>query len=452
MTTMSAKGFIIPALLICAVSVCAFSRDGGSSPANDWENPEVIGRNKEPGHCTLMVYPDVETALGCDRNASPYHQSLNGKWKFNCVVKPADRPMDFYKPDFDVSGWAEIPVPSNWEMHGYDKPIYLNMQYPHPTNPPYIAHDYNPVGSYRRQFTIPDSWDGWQVFLHFDGVISAFYLWVNGQMVGYSEDSMTPAEFNITPYLQKGTNTLAAQVYRWCDGSYLEDQDMFRMSGIYRNVYLFAAPSVHIRDFAVRASLDDQYKDGVLMIRPKVAVYKQMDLNGWTVQAQLYDGKQAILSQPLSINVLDRIINERYPQRDNVPFALMRTTVPNVKPWSDETPNLYTLVLTLCDADGKVVEAESSRIGFRTVEIKDGQFFVNGRSIRFFGTNRHEHDPDTGKAVSVERMIQDIKLMKANNINALRMSHYPNDPRMYELCDQYGIYVMDEANVETHGV
>ncbi len=451
MMSRNAKRSLVGVLLILAAPACGFSQDGGSSLANDWENPEVVGRNKEPGHCTLMVYPDVETALACDREASPYHQSLNGNWKFNCVVKPADRPVDFHKPEFDVSGWAEIPVPSNWEMHGYDKPIYLNIRYPHPTNPPYIAHDYNPVGSYRRQFTIPDSWDGRQVFLHFDGVISAFYVWVNGQMAGYSEGSMTPAEFNITPYLQKGTNTLGAQVYRWCDGSYLEDQDMFRLSGIYRNVYLFATPAVHIRDFFVRATLDDQYEDGVLMIRPKLATYKKMELKGWTVQAQLYDGKQAILAQPLSIDV-QRVLHESYPQRDNVRFALMRANVPGIKPWSDEMPNLYTLVLTLHDATGKTVEAESCRVGFRTVEIKDGQFFVNGRSIKFFGTNRHEHDPDTGKAVSVARMVQDIKLMKANNINAVRTSHYPNDPKWYELCDEYGIYLMDETNLETHGV
>lgn len=448
---MRAKWLVLPATLVLAMPLCGLCAEDKSTTANDWENPEVVGRNKEPGHCTLMVYADVETALACNTAASPYFQSLNGKWRFNCVTKPADRPADFYKPDFDVSKWAEIPVPANWEMQGYDKPIYLNIRYPHPTNPPYIAHDYNPVGSYRRQFTVPDSWDGRQVFLHFDGVISAMYVWINGQMVGYSEDSMTPAEFNVTPYLHKGENTLAAEVYRWCDGSYLEDQDMFRMSGIYRNVYLFAAPEVHIRDFAVRATLDDQYKDGVLQIRPKLATYGQIETKGWTVQAQLYDGKQPVLSQPLSVEI-DRILNESYPQRDNVRFGLLRATIPNVKPWSDETPNLYTLVLTLNDAQGKVVEAESSRIGFRTVEIKDGQFFVNGRSIKLFGTNRHEHDPDTGKAVSVARMIEDIKLMKANNINALRMSHYPNDPHMYELCDRFGLYVMDEANLETHGV
>ena len=418
----------------------------------DWENPEVTGRNKEPGHCTLVPYPDIETAVAGQGEASPFYQSLNGKWRFKCVRKPEDRPMDFYRPDFDVSGWAEIPVPSNWEMQGYDKPIYLNMRYPHPTNPPYIAPDYNPVGSYRRLFTIPDAWKDRQVFLHFDGVMSAFYVWINGRLVGYSEDSMTPGEFNITPCLKPGDNTIAVQVYRWCDGSYLEDQDMFRMSGIYRNVYLFAAPSVHIRDFAVRATLDDQYKDGILMIRPKLAAYEETDLKDWTVQAQLYDAdRKAVLAEPLKIAAKD-IVGERYPQRDNVAFALARATVSGVKQWSDELPNLYTLVLTVNDPSGKLIEAESCRVGFRRVEIKDGQFFVNGRSIRFFGTNRHEHDPDSGRAIPVSRMIEDIKLMKSHNINAVRTSHYPNDPRWYDLCDQYGIYLMDEANVETHGV
>ncbi len=450
MSNIVAKWLMVPAVLMLSMPVL---RASGGSPVNDWENPEVVGRNKEPGHCTLMPYPDVETALACAREVSPFFQSLNGPWKFNCVRKPDDRPRDFYQPDFDVSGWAEIPVPSNWEMHGYDHAIYLNIRYPHPTNPPYIAHDYNPVGSYRREFTIPDAWAGRQTFLHFDGVQSAFYVWINGRMVGYSEDSMTPAEFNITPYLQKGKNLIAVEVYRWSDGSYLEDQDFIRFSGIQRNVCLFSTPSEHIRDFFVRATLDDRYQDGVLMIRPKLALYQEgAQIKGWTVQAQLYDSdRKAVLAQPLSVNV-QRILGEQYPQRDNVPFALMQTTVPNVKKWSDETPNLYTLVLTLHDDSGKIVEAESCRVGFRKVEIKDGQFFVNGRSIRFFGVNRHEHDPDSARAVPVSRMIEDIKLMKSNNINAVRTAHYPNDPRWYDLCDQYGIYLMDEANLETHGV
>ncbi len=429
------------------------ARAADSAPrAPDWENPEVVGINKEPGHCTLIPYLDLEQALAADRAASPLCKSLNGNWKFNCVRTPADRPVDFYKPEYDVSGWTEIPVPSNWEMQGYDKPIYLNIRYPHPTNPPYIAHDYNPVGSYRRQFTIPDAWNGKQVFLHFDGVMSAFYVWINGRMAGYSEDSMTPAEFNITEYLKPGANTLAAEVYRWCDGSYLEDQDMFRMSGIYRNVYLFATPQVHIRDFSVRTDLDENYTDATLMIRPKIANYAGRDVKGWNIEAQLYDAdKKPALPEPLSQPVFS-IIGERYPQRDNVRFALLEAQIRNPRKWSDETPNLYTLALTLKDAAGQAVEIESCRVGFRKVEIKDGQFFVNGRSVRFFGTNRHEHDPDHGRAIPVSRMLEDIKLMKANNINALRMSHYPNDPQMYDLCDEYGIYVMDEANLETHGV
>jgi len=227
----------------------------------DWENPDVVGINKEPGHCTLIPYSGIETALKADRKASRFYKSLNGNWKFHWVNKPADRPLDFYKPDYDISTWKLIPVPSNWQMHGYGIPIYLNVPYPFPANPPYIPHDYNPVGSYRRKFTIPDDWKDRRIFLHFDGVKSAFYLWINGQKVGYSQDSMTPAEFNITQYLKSGENILSVEVYRWSDGSYLEDQDMWRLSGIYRNVYLFAAPQVHISDFFVRTDLDDSYTD-----------------------------------------------------------------------------------------------------------------------------------------------------------------------------------------------
>ncbi len=419
----------------------------------DWENPEVIGINKEPGHCTLIPYDDTQTALRSVREASPFYKSLIGDWKFNWVRKPADRPMDFYKPEYNVSGWAEIPVPSNWQLHGYGRPIYLNMRYPFPANPPYIPHDYNPVGSYRRNFAVPDGWKGRQVFIHFDGVKSAFYVWVNGMKVGYSQDSMTPAEFNITDYIVPGKkNVLAVEVYRWSDGSYLEDQDMWRLSGIYRNVYLFSTPQVHIRDFAVRADLDEQYKDGILSIRPKLAAYDGADAKGWTVEAQLYNAEnKPIFAEPLSKDAL-AIMNEKYPQRDNVKFALMEAKIPEPRQWSSETPNLYTLVLTLKDARGNVVEVESSRVGFRKVEIKDGQLLINGRSVKLFGVNRHEHDPDHGRAIPMSRMIQDIQLLKQNNINAVRTSHYPDDPHWYELCDQYGIYLIDEANLETHGL
>jgi beta-galactosidase len=423
-----------------------------TSQVPDWENPEVIGINKEPGHCTLVPYPDAETALKAERQASAYYKSLNGDWKFNWARKPADRPVDFYRPEYDVSGWKEIPVPSNWQLHGYGIPIYLNVPFPFPPNPPYIPHDYNPVGSYRTEFSLPASWKDRQVFIHFDGVKSAFYLWVNGRMVGYSQDSMTPAEFNITSYLKPARNTLAAEVYRWSDGSYLEDQDMWRFSGIYRNVYLFSTPRVHIRDFFVRCDLDRQYRDGILMIRPKLLSFTGEKLDGWTVQAQLYNEKEEpVLAAPLSKDV-PAIMNEQYPQRDNVKFALMEGKVANPRKWSAEQPNLYTLVLTLKDAEGRTLEAESCKVGFRKIEIKDGRLLVNGRSVKLFGVNRHEHDPDHGRAIPVGRMLQDIKLLKQNNINAVRTSHYPDDPHWYDLCDKYGIYLIDEANLESHGL
>ncbi len=452
-------------LLLCSLaatgsgSLEAHAAESDQSPARDgwrsgpdWENPEVVGINKEPGHCTLIPYLALEQALTADRTASPFHKSLNGKWKFNWVRKPADRPADFYKGDYDVSGWAEIAVPANWQMHGYGIPIYTNMRFPFPPNPPHIPHDYNPVGSYRRDFTIPQDWNDRQIFLHFDGVKSAFYVWVNGYKVGYSQDSMTPAEFNITDYLKSGANTLAVEVYRWSDGSYLEDQDMWRLSGIYRNVYLFAVPQVHIRDFFVRTDLDKNYTDATLMIRPKIANDAGRDVKGWNIEAQLYDDqKKPILPEPLSRSV-SSIIGEVYPQRDNVKFALLEAQIKNPRKWSAETPNLYTLVLTLKDAAGQVVEIKSCRVGFREVEIKDGQLFVNGRSIKLFGVNRHEHDPDHGRAIPVSRMLQDIKLLKQHNINAVRTSHYPDDPTWYDLCDQYGIYLIDEANLESHGL
>jgi beta-galactosidase len=397
-----------------------------------------------------MPYADIETALKADRKESQFFRSLNGNWKFNWVDKPADRPLDFYKPDYDVSTWKLIPVPSNWQMHGYGIPIYLNHRHPFPPNPPHIPHDYNPVGSYRRQFTKPDDWKDRRIFLHFDGVKSAFYLWINGMKVGYSQDSMTPAEFDITKYLKSGENTIAVEVYRWSDGSYLEDQDMWRLSGIYRNVYLFATPQVHIRDFFVQTDLDDSYTDATLKIRPRITNYTDQDVEGWTIEAQLYDpNKETLLSEPLTRTV-SSIINEQYPQRDTVKFALLEQKISNPKKWSDEFPNLYTLVLTLNDAEGKTIEAESCRVGFRKVEIKEGQLLVNGQSIKLFGVNRHEHDPDHGRAVPVSRMIQDIKLLKQNNINAVRTSHYPDDPTWYDLCDEYGIYLIDEANLESH--
>ena len=417
----------------------------------EWQDPTVIGRNKEPAHATLLPYATVEQALVGTREASPFHLSLNGAWRFHHVFKPADRPRDFFRADFDDGAWKTIPVPSNWQMHGYDKPIYLNIPYPWaPTNPqpPLIPPDDNPVGSYRTMFELPAAWIGRRVFLHFDGVNSAFYLWVNGREVGYSEDSMTAAAFDITPFIKAGRNLVAAQVFRWSDASYLEDQDTWRLSGIYRDVYLFSTPQVHIADFAVRTDFDQDYRDATLMIRPRLRAFEGAKADGFTVEAQLYDaGNLPVLDKPLSRDAKS-ILNLNNATR----WAVLEAKVSAPKQWSAEVPNLYTLVLSLKDSGGNVVEVESARVGFREVEIRSGRFRLNGRPIRLYGVNRHELDPDTGQHVSYESMLRDIELLKRYNINAVRTSHYPNDPKWYDLCDRYGIYLVDEANLETHGV
>jgi beta-galactosidase len=416
----------------------------------DWENPEMIGRNKEPPHCTLIPYPDTATALKATCEASPFYKSLNGSWKFNWVRKPADRPMDFYRPNYDVADWDDIAVPSNWELKGYGIPIYTNVThpfYPENPNPPHIPHDYNPVGSYRTEFTVPDNWKGRQIFLHFDGVKSAFYLWLNGKKVGYSQGSMTPAEFNITKYLRKGKNTLAAEVYRWCDASYVEDQDTWRLSGIYRDVYLFSTPAVHLRDFFVRCDLDEQYRDATLKVTAKFKNYSDSSTDAHTLEVTLLDDDgNAVGTDPLMVTRVKgmagghkRVVN-------------LEAKLDNPRKWTAETPNLYTVLLTLKNPKGKVIEVERCNFGFREVEIKDAQLFVNGVSIKVKGVNRHEHDPDYGFTVPISRMIQDIKLIKQANMNMVRTSHYPNAPVWYELCDKYGIYLMDEANMESHAI
>ncbi len=429
---------------------------------NDWEDQYTIGINKEPGHCTLMPYPDIETARHCDRLATPWRLNLNGSWKFHWAKQPSERPADFYKLEYEVGSWDDIEVPGNWQLQGYGIPIYTNATYPFKPEPPFVINEDtpdhytskklpNPVGSYRRTFTIPRNWDDRRVFLHFDGVKSAFYVWLNGRKVGYSQGSMLPAEFDITDYLQTGENTIAVEVYRWSDGSYLEDQDMWRFSGIYRQVYLFSTPQVHIVDFAVRTELDKNYQDADLQLRPKIKVYNNQNTKGWVVEARLFDAAgQAVFDKPLRKSVND-IRFERYNPRKPPRFPLIQARIKNPKKWSAEHPYLYTLVLSLHDNHGMVVEAESCRVGFREVEIKNGQLFINGRSIKLLGVNRHEHDPDRGRAVTLDSMIQDIKAMKQNNINAVRTSHYPNDPQWYDLCDEYGLYLIGETNLETHG-
>ncbi|MFX1574295.1 MAG: glycoside hydrolase family 2 TIM barrel-domain containing protein [Promethearchaeota archaeon] len=414
----------------------------------DWENAEMIGQNKEPAHNTLIPYQDIDSAIDGIHENSIYYKTLNGDWKFNWVRKPSDRPKDFYKLNFDVNSWNEIPVPSNWQMHGYGIPIYLNIRYPSSVKKkdiPKISHEYNPVGSYRTEFIIPNNWDKRVVFIHFDGVKSAFYLWINGEKVGYSQGSMTPAEFNITKHLRKGKNFLAVEVYRWSDGSYMEDQDMWRLSGIYRDVYLFSTPKAHIRDFYVYSVFDEKYEDAILKIRMKIQNYDSNNIAKVKVEISLVDDQRNFIGSEILVS------NNINIETNTEEMIELENKIKNPKKWSTETPNLYGLILKLKNLDDSIVEIEQCKFGFRQIEIRsDGGFYLNNQSIKFKGVNRHEHDPDHGRAIPYSRMLQDIKLLKQNNINAVRTSHYPDHPKWYKLCDQYGIYIIDECNLESH--
>ncbi len=420
----------------------------------DWENPQVVQINKEPAHLSFMHYPDQQSALADSGLAihTPYYKSLDGKWKFHWSKNPAERPKDFYKTSYNVSKWASIPVPSDWQLEGYGRPIYLNFRFPfhpnYPAHPPLIPQDYDPVGSYRTTFTVPNDWDGREVYIHFGGVKSAFYIWVNGKEVGYSQGSMTPAEFNLSPYLKKGNNELAVEVFRWSDGSYLEDQDMWRFSGIFRRVYLYSTPKEHLEDFFVRAKLDDRYEDGLLHITAKVRNDTGEHLKPAEVDAYLYNEQgQQIGNGPF---LSGHTVTDLPAGTDGI--AELRGTVKDVRKWSAETPNIYYVVLVLKDSDGKVIEAARSTTGFRTIEIKDGMLLVNGVSVKLKGVNIHDHDPYHGRAMDYKWIVKDLKLMKEGNINTVRFSHYPHDPRYYYLFDKYGMYVIDETNLESHGI
>ncbi len=417
-----------------------------------WEDPAIVGLERLPAHATLDAFPDVASAAP-DGAESPWVRPLNGMWRFHWAPNPAAAPQGYWDDPSVTAAWAEIAVPANWEVQGFGIPIYTNVKYPFsPVDPPRVPTEDNPVGSYFRTFTVPDGWMDRQVTLHFGGVQSAFFVWVNGRKVGYSEDSRLPAEFDVTPYLQAGENTLAVQVLRWSDGSYLEDQDHWRLSGIHRDVALVARPRVQIYDLFARTSLDDDYRNGTLEIRPEIANYDDAAMDGWRVEAHLYDADgRMVLSEPSSLDVR-RITRERYGQRAPPPFALITLQVPGVRPWSAETPYLYRLVLSLVDDTGATVEAVATHVGFREVEIRDGQLWVNGQAILIRGVNRHDHSQFGGKVVTRAEMIRDLEVMQAHNINAVRTSHYPNNPEWYELCDRYGMYVMDEANLETHAL
>lgn len=441
--------------------VCLFAQS--QSWTEIWQNHHVLQVNRMPARANYTPY---ENQMG-DRS-----MSLNGTWKFHWVPTSQERPQDFYKTDFNDAAWVDFPVPANWEVNGYGTPIYVSAGFPFKINPPYVEGqpkkgytteiERNPTGSYRRYFSLPQSWDGKRIFLRFDGVQSAFFVWINGQMAGYSQSSMDMSEFDITPYVQKGENLIAVQVFKYCDGSYLEDQDMWRFAGIQRDVTLYATEDVRLYDFGIRTILDDKYLHAELQIEPTIKTFNDASVDNLLIEAQLFDAdnkavwKDAL--QQAAVPVLNRdfkagVLNERTPQRGSRQFGWMKAKVDSVHLWSAETPYLYRLELTLRDTlQNKTLERITTKVGFREVKVVGPQVLVNGKPIRLRGVNRHEHDPKLAKVMTEEMMLKDVQLMKRANINAVRTAHYPDVPRWYELCDEYGIYVMDEANIETHGV
>ena len=399
-----------------------------------WENPAVCQINKVAPHAHYIPFATVEQARSEDKWQSPMLQSLNGMWKFHLAQNPSERPYWFFKNDFDTREWADINVPANWELEGFDYPIYTNVPYPHAKTPPLIQKHYNPVGSYKRTFTTPSEWKGKEVYLHFGAVSSMLNVWVNEQFVGYSEDSKTPAEFNITKYLKKGENTLAVEIFRWSDASYLEDQDFWRMSGMTRDVYLLGRNPQHIRDFRVGSALDSTYTNGLFSLN--VELEESENPEEMTIDAVLSDN--------------GTVINE-FSEKVKDNKVQVELQIPGVKKWSAEIPNLYELVITLKNDKG-IVEVIKQEVGFRTIEIKNANLLVNGQYVYLKGANIHEHHDKTGHVVDKVTMLKDIKTMKAHNLNAVRTSHYPQPELWYELCNKYGLYIVDEANVESHGM
>ncbi|HHE71386.1 MAG TPA: beta-galactosidase, partial [Chloroflexi bacterium] len=442
-----------------------------SASRPDWDNPSVISRDREPPHVSLVPYRSRPAARERDLRGA-YLRNLNGSWRFRWYHSPGAVEESFPSMEYDDTDWDLVAVPGNWQMQGYGKPIYTNVRYPFPIDPRFteafsrmrhsgkiseralpeealryplvVPHEDNPTGCYRTSFEVPATWVGRQVFIRFEGVDSGFHLWVNGQQVGYSQGSRLPAEFNITRYLQGGSNTLAVEVYRWTDGSYLEDQDYWRLSGIYRDVMLWSVPDVHLWDFGVVTALDQDYRDAALQIQVAVRNLGRALGDGYQVVFELYDRAGRLVSRG------DVPVPEIAP--GGIEQVTLRGAVQDPEKWSAEHPVLYDLVLWLSDHQGTVLHVESTRVGFRTIELKDGQILVNGVPVHIQGVNRHEHDPITGHTVSVSSMVEDIRLMKQFNINAVRTCHYPDDPRWYDLCDEYGLYVLDEANIESHGV
>ena len=426
----------------------SFALTEGSDSIPDWENPQIIGINKELPHATLS--PTSEKAN------NPSIVSLNGIWKFKWSPDPQSRPENFHKTGYRTEGWDNITVPGNWELQGFGTPIYSNIPYPFKMDPPKVTSEppenftayknRNPVGSYITYFDIPEDWSQRQIFLNFGGVRSAMYVWVNGKKVGYSQNSMTPAEFDITTYIQPGKNKLAVEVYRWSDGSYLEDQDMWRLSGIFRDVDLISRPKTFIRDFTVQAEPNKNFTSASVNIEIDIENKTDKPLKDFTVEASVSGFS---VTEELVDMVLQKNVSVIEPQSGGL--TELNTTIENPRLWSAETPHLYELQIKLKNGQDKVVETINWRFGVRKIEILGEVFYVNGKAVKLKGVNRHEHHPRTGKFVDRQTVIKDIELMKQANINMVRTSHYPNDILFYELCDEYGLYVMDETNQESHG-
>ncbi|MEV7990531.1 glycoside hydrolase family 2 TIM barrel-domain containing protein [Streptomyces sp. NPDC086077] len=446
---------VLGALALSSSPAAAYATPRGATQdaPPEWNGDIGLFRlGTEPPHTTLTPYADVRQALAADRTRSPYRLSLDGSWKFAYADRPDDRDPDFHRTDVDDSTWDTVPVPSCWQLHGYDAPIYINITYPwwgpngrgEEAQPPAAPTRHNPVGQYRRTFTVPRSWEGRRTFLHFEGVKSAHYVWINGELVGYHEDSYTPAEYDITAHLRPGTNQIAVEVYRYSDGDWLEDQDMIRLSGIFRSVHLYSTPAVHLRDFRLDTPLGDDFTTAELTVTAHVRDYG--DGGGrHTVETQLYDARgHAVWPRPLR-------------QEADVPAGEETTVraaraVPAPRLWSAEHPYLYTAVLQLRDPAGEVVETLSHRVGLREFALKGGLMRINGKPVSLRGTNRHEMHPDRGMALTRADLVEDIRIIKRLNINTVRTSHYPNNPLWLELADEYGLYLVDETNLETHGI
>ena len=409
-----------------------------------WDNPRVFGVYKEAAHGTLMPFASRKEARG-GRKTSAYYQSLSGTWDFIYAKNPRSRPRGFYKTSYENSAFSPIEVPAHMELQGYGTPIYTNYIYPFPAGPSARApKEDNSVGSYRRSFDLKNSLKGGEVFLHFEGVSSAFYVWLNGTFVGYSQDSMSPAEFLVTPYLKDKENVIAVLVYRWSDGSYLEDQDMWRLSGIHRDVFLYRTNPVHLADYSVKADFDDSFKDATLKVEAAIRSHLDTEKKSHTLKIDVFDrDKKLVASFEKETGKLKACSTEK---------LILEHAIKSPVLWTAETPYLYEIFFDFLDDNGQLLETQRINFGFRDVAIKDGILRINGRPVQIKGVNRHEFDPDKGAVMSSERMIEDIKILKQNNINAVRTSHYPNNPRFYELCDEYGLYVVNEANIESHGL